>query len=224
MVRRVRWWAWGAVAIWAAFLIGGHFHQSVPKALSPTQFATQAESQGVLVRSKTPGTPLGGTPAPGFSLTDQFGRSVTLQQFRGKVVVLAFINSQGTTISPIAAEVYRQAQTQLGAADKRVQFLAVDANPLANTVADVRQWSVKQGLLHRWLFVTGSVSQLQSVWHHYFITVLVDKGSVSHTPAMYVIDPQGREQTLFMSVNQKNSVAIQAKRLVAAIRPLLAVH
>ncbi|MBV8218980.1 MAG: hypothetical protein JO325_10990, partial [Solirubrobacterales bacterium] len=35
-----------------------------------------------------PGTPLSG-PAPGFTLTDQFGATVSLRSFRGRVVILA---------------------------------------------------------------------------------------------------------------------------------------
>src|SRR6202035_1562430 len=50
--------------------------------------------------SLDPGTPLSG-PAPDFTLTDQFGHSVSLHSFRGKVVVLAFNDSQCTTICPL---------------------------------------------------------------------------------------------------------------------------
>ncbi|MGE5285899.1 MAG: hypothetical protein ACM3ML_01595 [Micromonosporaceae bacterium] len=39
-----------------------------------------------------PGTPLGGRPAPGFRLVNQFGQPMSLRQFRGKVVLLAFID------------------------------------------------------------------------------------------------------------------------------------
>jgi len=44
-----------------------------------------------------PGTQLSG-PAPGFTLTGQFGATVSLRAFRGRVVILAFTDSQCTTI------------------------------------------------------------------------------------------------------------------------------
>jgi cytochrome oxidase Cu insertion factor (SCO1/SenC/PrrC family) len=47
------------------------------------------------------GTSLGGTPAPDFRLVSQFGQPMSLSQFRGKVVILAFTDSQCTTICPL---------------------------------------------------------------------------------------------------------------------------
>ncbi|HTU04138.1 MAG TPA: SCO family protein, partial [Trebonia sp.] len=47
-----------------------------------------------------PGTSLSG-PAPGFTLTDQFGQQVSLRSYRGKVVMLAFNDSECTTICPM---------------------------------------------------------------------------------------------------------------------------
>ena len=47
-----------------------------------------------------PGTPLHGRAAD-FTLRDQFGRAVSLRQFRGKVVMLAFNDPQCTTICPL---------------------------------------------------------------------------------------------------------------------------
>src|SRR5207248_2312516 len=46
-----------------------------------------------------PGTSLH-RPAPNFTLTDQFRRPVSLSEFKGKVVLLAFIDSRCTTICP----------------------------------------------------------------------------------------------------------------------------
>ncbi|HWD63926.1 MAG TPA: redoxin domain-containing protein, partial [Solirubrobacteraceae bacterium] len=46
------------------------------------------------------GTALSG-PAPGFTLTDQFGHRVSLSSYRGRVVILAFNDSECTTICPL---------------------------------------------------------------------------------------------------------------------------
>ena len=47
-----------------------------------------------------PGTLLS-RPAPDFTLTDQFGRRVSLRSFRGQVVILAFNDSECTTVCPL---------------------------------------------------------------------------------------------------------------------------
>src|SRR6266705_2760845 len=68
-----------------------------------------------------PGTPLLGRPAPGFELTDQF---------RGQVVLLAFVDSRCTTICPLTTVSMTEAVRLLGpGAAGRVQLLGVDANP-----------------------------------------------------------------------------------------------
>ena len=140
---------------------------------------------------------LGGTPAPGFTLVDQFGQTHSLSDFHGKVVVLAFIDSRCTDVCPLTAQVLRQSIARLGARAGQVQLLAVNANPTATSVADVRQWSDQHGMTSDWLFLTGSADQLQPLWAAYHLDVEVAaNGDVTHTPAVYLIDRQGGEQWL----------------------------
>ena len=77
-----------------------------------------------------PGTPLS-RPAPGFTLTDQLGQPVSLRSFRGRVVLLAFNDSECTTICPLTTTAMLQAKTMLGTAGARLQLLGIDANPKA---------------------------------------------------------------------------------------------
>ena len=48
-----------------------------------------------------PGSTLGSALAPDFRLVNQFGQPMSLRQFRGKVVILAFTDSQCTTVCPL---------------------------------------------------------------------------------------------------------------------------
>src|SRR5580658_8048097 len=59
----------------------------------PAQRVTMEQAQfNQAVRNPDvdPGTTLPGITAPAFTLTDQFGQQVSLAQFRGKVLVVAF--------------------------------------------------------------------------------------------------------------------------------------
>ncbi len=56
-------------------------------------------------------------PAPGFRLTDQNGRPVTLASLRGKVVLMTFLDPVCTTDCPIIAQEFKQAGVLLGAQD-----------------------------------------------------------------------------------------------------------
>ena len=76
-------------------------------------------------------------PAPNFSLTDERGHLVSLRSFRGKVVLLAFNDSECTTICPLTTTAMVDARRALGRASSSVALLGVDANPDATSVHDV---------------------------------------------------------------------------------------
>ncbi len=139
-------------------------------------------------------------PAPGFSLVDQAGKPVSLSQFRGKSVVLTFMDPKCTDICPLVADEFLKAQADLGAKAKGVVFLAVDANPLATSVADVKAFTTEHGLggLHNWYFATASSATLQKIWNHYGVLVQVDTktGTVLHGNQIYFIGPGGHERYL----------------------------
>jgi cytochrome oxidase Cu insertion factor (SCO1/SenC/PrrC family)/thiol-disulfide isomerase/thioredoxin len=145
-----------------------------------------------------PGTALS-KPAPDFTLTDEFGRRVSLRSFRGKVVILAFNDSECTTVCPLTTQAMVDAKRFLGAAGSRVQLLGVDANPKATSVSDVRAYSRDHGMVYQWRFLTGTLAQLRRVWHAYGIDVQIQQGQIDHTPALYVIDPAGRLRRLYQT-------------------------
>jgi cytochrome oxidase Cu insertion factor (SCO1/SenC/PrrC family) len=96
------------------------------------------------------GSSLGGAAAPDFRLQNQFGQPMSLTQFRGKVVMLAFEDSQCTTVCPLTTQSMLEAKQLLGAAGDKVQLLGIDANPDATSVADVLAYSRAHGLVNQW--------------------------------------------------------------------------
>ena len=87
------------------------------------------------------GTSLGGKPAPDVKLVNQFGQPMSLSQFRGRVVMLSFEDSECTTVCPLTTQSMVLAKELLGKAGSSVQLLGVDANPDAIKVADVMDYS-----------------------------------------------------------------------------------
>jgi cytochrome oxidase Cu insertion factor (SCO1/SenC/PrrC family) len=171
-----------------------------------------------------PGTSLGGLTAPGFRLVNQFGQPMSLSQFRGKVVILAFTDSECTTICPLTTVSMVEAKDLLGAAGDQVQLLGVDANPAATSVGDVMAYSRAHGMVNQWDFLTGSPAQLQAVWKAYHIYVQIEKGQVDHTPALYVIDQRGREQKIYLTTMAYASVGQEAQVLAEEAASLLPGH
>jgi len=138
------------------------------------------------------GTELTGT-APDFRLMDQNGSDVRLSDFRGKVVVLTFMDSKCKDTCPLTGAHFRKAYQQLNQNEgSRVVFLGVNVNVEANTVADVLEtthaWHLDE--IPSWHFLTGSREDLEPVWKDYGISTIPspDGNSIMHTPGVFLID------------------------------------
>ena len=171
-----------------------------------------------------PGMNLMGARAPGFTLTDQFGKRVSLRSLHGKVVVLSFNDPECTTICPLTTTALLHAKELLGPAASRVELIGVGANPEATQVKWVRAYSRAHGMTHKWRFLTGSLPELKRVWHDYGIAAAVINGEIDHTPATYVIDSRGRESRLFQTAMAYSSVGQLGYELAQSIAALLPGH
>jgi len=170
-----------------------------------------------------PGTALTGQAA-NFTLTDQFGQRVSMRSFRGQVVILAFNDSECTTVCPLTTTAMVDAKQMLGAAGTHVALLGIDANPTATAVKDVRAYSAVHGMLHQWRFLTGSLRQLERVWKAYGIAVEIIRGQIDHTPALYVIGPQGKLSKLYLTQMSYASIPQLGQELAQEASSLLPGH
>ena len=168
-----------------------------------------------------PGSPAGDIPAPGFELRDQNGRLTSLAQFRGKVVVLAFVDSHCTTICPMMTESMMEALRLLGPAATQVQLLGINANPLATNIADVADYTRAHRMEGRWRFLTGSLPELERVWRSYHVYVAAIHNDIDHEPIVILIDGRGRERTIYFTQLSYEGVPQQAQLLAEGIARLL---
>lgn len=189
------------------------------------QAGSQASMSGLAANPAVdPGSPLGGGPAPDFRLQDQFGRTVSLSQFRGRAVLLAFVDSRCSTICPLTTTSLLQAVRLMGAAGRHVQLLGINANPDATRVADVRDYSAAHGMTHAWDFLTGPLDQLKQVWKAYHVYISAIKGNIDHEPAVYLIRPDGREQSIFLTQMAYSATDQQAQVMANATAAVLPGH
>ena len=212
-----------------AVLAGCSASPGSPQA-SPAESAAQAESAAP-AESAAMGNPnldlgssLGAVQAPGFKLVNQFGQPMSLSQFRGKVVMLSFEDSECTTVCPLTTQSMLEAKQLLGSAGDQVRLLGVDANPDATTVGDVLSYSRAHGMVNQWDFLTGSLAQLKAIWAAYHIAVQIEQGQIDHTPALFIIDQQGREQKLYLTQMAYSSVGQSAEVLADELAALLPSH
>jgi cytochrome oxidase Cu insertion factor (SCO1/SenC/PrrC family) len=163
---------------------------------APMAFATVHDNADPIVAEAiagTSGTP--DTPAPNFTLTSQNGRSVALTSLRGKVVLLTFLDPVCTTDCPVIAQEMRLADTLLGARASATELVAVVANPTYTSTAYTQAFDRQENLeqVPNWLFLTGSLGQLDAVWHSYGIEVenLPAGAMAAHNDLAFVISAKG---------------------------------
>jgi len=170
------------------------------------------------------GTSLGRPAAPNVKLTNQFGQAMSLSQFRGKAVLLSFVDSECTTVCPLTTLAMLEAKQMLGKAGDQVQLLGVDANPEAIKTANVMAYSQVHNMVNRWDFLTGSLPQLKSTWKSFNIYAKVVGDQIDHTPALYVIDPQGRERMVYLTPMAYSSITQSAQVIAQELASVLPGH
>ncbi len=143
------------------------------------------------------GIDLGGVSAPGFQLTDQFGHTVSLAQFKGEPVIVTFMYTHCPTVCPLIAEKLHTVVQSLGSNAQKVAILAVSVDPTGDTRAAAMTFSEQHQMTSYWHFLIGTQNQLSPVWTAYAIDAQRISASTStHTSVLYLIDKQGREQVL----------------------------
>ena len=161
-------------------------------------------------------------PAPEFQLRDQFGRSVALADYRGKVAVVTFLYTYCPDICPIVTSHLKQAHRMLGEDAARVGFVAISADPQRDTTERAYAFSEEWGMLKNWAFLVGDEAELAPVWKAYYVAPSIDEHgqtptaaptpqgnvgalregiaapyTVSHSAPVYLIDREGVMRALF---------------------------
>jgi protein SCO1/2 len=136
-----------------------------------------------------------GIVAPGFALTDQRGRSVSLAGYRGRVTLVSFVYSTCRPSCILVAQQIRGALDQLATP---VPVLFISAEPAADTPGNVARFLARVSLSGRAEYLSGPRVQLQRLWRAYHITPpRSSRGTFERAASVVLVDREGRERVLF---------------------------
>jgi protein SCO1/2 len=136
-----------------------------------------------------------GVAAPGFTLTDQQGRSVSLARYRGQPTVVSFLYP---TCGPTCILVAQQIRGALDQLPHPVPVLIISADPAADSPANVSRFLAQVSLAGRVEYLSGSAQQLQAVWRSYRITPpSSSRSSFDRAASVLLIDRAGDERVQF---------------------------
>lgn len=154
-------------------------------------------------------SPIPAHAAPNFTLTDQRGRTYSLQSFKGRTVVLEFMDPHCIDICPLVSQEFVNAYHDLGHNATKVVFMAVNVNQYFSSVANMATFSLAHQLttIPSWHFFTGATPDLKKVWRNYGVAVAAPNpnADIVHTSVIYFIDPAGHERYIATPVDQRNS-------------------
>lgn len=132
--------------------------------------------------------------APPFSLTSQAGETVSLEDLRGKTVLLDFIYTHCPGPCPILTSTHVRVQRTLpeGVREK-VRFVSISLDPERDTPEALREYAEARGAdLSDWSFLTGSPEEVDEVLRAYGAGGTPgEDGEIIHVVVTYLIDPQG---------------------------------
>ena len=119
--------------------------------------------------------------APEFTLENQFGENVSLSDFEGKVVVVAFIYTSCPDVCLIISSNLDYLEENLGDHLDKVEIISITIDPARDTVSHLSDWTEARG--YEWNHLTherGSV--IQSVWDEWNVVVDADHVANSLPP------------------------------------------
>jgi cytochrome oxidase Cu insertion factor (SCO1/SenC/PrrC family) len=161
--------------------------------------------------------------AAGFTLRGEDGRPLSLAGFRGRPVLVTFIDPLCRDFCPIEAQ-RLSAAVRAETASRRPAIVAVSVNTAGDRPAtlalDRRKWNVPP----QWHWAIGDPSALARVWRQFHVQVIVTKKriagvrvqQVAHTEAAYLVDAQGYQRALFIWPYSSSAVTHELKALLAA--------
>lgn len=159
----------------------------------------------------------GAAYAQGFSLTDFHGRSRTLADYRGQVVMLYFGFVQCPDVCPTALARASAVMQQLGTDAGRVRLLFVTVDPERDTPELLREYMA--AFDPRFVALTGNPEQIQATADtfrvHFKKVPTGGSYTVDHTALTYLFDPAGRIRVALRHEQTVDDYVADVRRLLA---------
>jgi cytochrome oxidase Cu insertion factor (SCO1/SenC/PrrC family) len=203
LLRRLRW------AFAAAILLLGAVAAAI--ALRPSSGPPATVAAAAASGAPAATWAAGEKRAPGFRLTDEHGKPVTMAGLRGRRVIVTFVDPHCTTFCPRESLVLNDALRTFPQAE-RPAVVAVSVDPKTRSPAVLRKEARRFKWLPQWRWAAGSASQLGPVWAAYHIQVVPAADDIGHTEAAYLVDASGHERALFLWPFKAADVAAALKR------------
>lgn len=153
-----------------------------------------------------------------FTLTSDIGRTMSANDYRGKIVMLYFGYTHCPDVCPITMARLAAAMRQLGTAADRVRIVFVSVDPARDTPS----------LLHRYVTafdphasgLTGTPDKIESLAKRYRVAYEAEKAKangsydVTHSSAVYIFDKSGHIRLLATPNSTIEAIVHDVRQLI----------
>ena len=126
------------------------------------------------------------------SFTNQLGKKVSLEDARGKILVIDFFFTRCPTICPGLALSMKKLQQSFAKNDSIVQFISISVDPVHDSVPQLRRFADRFNANHdTWWFVTGDKKEIYDFAFNELKASLADKDvdtAFLHTENFFLLD------------------------------------
>ncbi|MGE5321130.1 MAG: SCO family protein [Hyphomicrobiaceae bacterium] len=156
-----------------------------------------------------------------FSLTDDTGRAVTADAYRGKVVLLYFGYTHCPDVCPTTMATLSQALAKLGAGAARVRILFVTVDPKRDTPHLLRSYT--QAFGPEFVGLRTDDSDLRRLTKRYRVTYSLGKPDargnyeVTHSSAVFIFDATGKARLMAESADSAASISHDLQQLINGV-------
>jgi protein SCO1/2 len=141
-------------------------------------------------------------PAPKTELTDQDGKSFSLEHLRGKAVVVSFVYTTCSGVCPATTHRLTRVQQELekaGLWGGQVEFVSISLDPARDTPAVLSGYArVYDCDTRSWHFLTGAPAEVARVVAAWGMWARVGpSGTLDHPSRIFLLDPKGRQREIY---------------------------
>ena len=131
---------------------------------------------------------------PGFQLTDQTGKSITLDDLKGKIWAANFIFTRCKGPCPITILRMQELNTKLKKARGNVELVTFTVDPEHDTPAILKAFGEQQGAdPSSWKFLTGTPAAIQKIVVTGLLQPIAKEpdGTPAHSTRIVLVDGEG---------------------------------
>lgn len=128
-----------------------------------------------------------------FRLTNQFGREVSLDDWKGRIIIADFIFTSCPTVCPTLTRNMKRLQDAFKKTDSLVRFISFTVDPLRDSAARLKAFGDRFRIDHdTWWMLTGEKPEIYDIALHEFKANIaqaegVDTGFI-HTDKFFLLD------------------------------------